>query len=110
MEQYIIDKAILIKFKGEVTSETQLKNFDSLNADMQDSFIRNHYFNEWNELKPLWDGCMDIIEDKSLDTRLKGGEAEMVNTLKNSIRYSSKDCLKSVLEFADWYFKNKQFI
>ena len=109
MEQYIIDRVVLLKFEGE-TIDKSLQNFDSFDSETQERLIENTSYEDWNRLKPIWDSCMDIIEGKSLDSRLKCREAEMIRSLQNSIRFNSSVCYNSVLDFVNWYFENKQYI
>lgn len=84
-------------------------NFDNYTSEQQEREIGEYNLSNYNKLIPVWQDCMNIIEEHSLDTRLKKYENEMIQCVKTNILYDIDVLRKAVLEFIEWWSENKKW-
>lgn len=84
-------------------------NFDNYDSEKQDRLLKICTLKDYNQLIPVWQDCMNIIEEHALDTRLKKYENEMIQCVKTNVLYDIDVLRKSVLEFIEWWSENKKW-
>ena len=84
-------------------------NFDNYDSEKQDRLMQKHNLIDYNQLIPVWQDCMSIIEEHALDTRLKNYEREVIICVKTNVLYDIDVLRKAVLEFIEWWSENKKW-
>lgn len=85
-------------------------NFDNYTSEVQESLMEGYSLRDYNSLIPVWQECMNIIEEHALDTRLKKYENEMIQCVKVNVLYDIDTLRKAVLEFIEWWSENKKWL
>lgn len=84
-------------------------NFDNYTSEVQESLMEGHSLRDYNALIPVWQECINIIEEHALDTRLKKYENEMIQWVKANVLYDIDTLRKAVVEFIEWWSENKKY-